>query len=131
MKETMHELVAGMLVERGWEALVAPAVAKMYFETSVGKKEALTYMSDWGGASENWTLTGTYYSEGGNVLATAFVFIPKASTIEQVKALVDKYVANVEEAVNASYARLLWLRWEAPNAAEFRASQEQAKYSAL
>ncbi|MEX3983802.1 hypothetical protein AB4Y45_32990 [Paraburkholderia sp. EG287A] len=111
MKETMHELVTNQLVALGWAALKEPAVAKIHYRTAVRDEEALTYLSDWGGSSENWTLSGQYYSEGNNVLSTSSVFIPKDATVEQVKALVTKFDAEVTAAVNESYARRLWLRF--------------------
>jgi hypothetical protein len=110
MMEDVRAIVVEKLVGLGWEALRAPAAAKIAYRTAVGNKEVLTYLADWG-PSANWVLSGQYHSEGNNVLSASSVFIPKDATAEQVRALVEKFCRDVDKQVNQSYARSLWLRW--------------------
>jgi hypothetical protein len=76
------------------------------FPTAVGRKDASVrvYMSS---ESPMLILQGEYFSEGGNVLATDFLWIKASSTCAEVEALVAKWVAAAEKSIGSSYAARL------------------------
>ncbi|MBK3780175.1 hypothetical protein G3A43_07880 [Paraburkholderia aspalathi] len=112
MNETLREMVVARLVERGWTGLREPALGIIHYRTAVGDKQALAYMADFGPAETNVMLRGDYQSEGRNVLESYSVLIPKTADEAKVNELVDLFDINAEKAVNESYARRLWLRFD-------------------
>jgi hypothetical protein len=109
MNETLREIVMARLEERGWTSLRAPAVGRIHYRTAVGEKVALAYLAEFGPAETNVMLQGDYQSEGSNVLEPHCVLIPKTANQAQVNELVDRFDTLADAAVNASYARKLWL----------------------
>ena len=93
------------LVNLGWNALRAPALAKKAFETAVGEKFAIVYLANWPG--EGCSLTAQYLSEGRNILAPLQSELLDPATTE---AAVRRLAADVDAAVDQSYARGLYLR---------------------
>lgn len=99
--------VSARLAELGWTPLHSVAIASKFYDTAVGPKEALLYLTK--GDGYYYTLYGTYYSEGRNALSCGQL-IPCAVEAGDVQAYVDKFAAQADAAVAETYAaRLLRL----------------------
>ncbi|MNR71865.1 hypothetical protein D3C71_25440 [compost metagenome] len=106
-KELVSQVVA-RLASHGWTPIEGgTAIARKTFDTAVGPKEALVYLTNSRDDDPNRTLQGDYQSEGRNVLEPHGVLLPKAAEPVMVDALVDKFVAGAERAVGESYAARL------------------------
>lgn len=83
----------------------APLAFKM-FQTAVGPKQAQAYLESWGAG--RFVLTGQYYSEGQNVLATLRLSLDETMDGAQLDGLVQQFVRKVDSTVADTYAvRLL------------------------
>ena len=106
-RDTIAELIQRELTESGWETLDQgqnTAVARKSFQTVVGKKEALVYLSK--GDGFNFSLSGNYLSEGQNVLERG-VLIPVESNEAEVKRLARDFSAQALAWIVDTYAMRL------------------------
>jgi hypothetical protein len=88
--------------ERGW----GPGVASKDVDTAVGPRRALVLWQRW---PERWHLSGEYWSEGNNALATVSVVLDARTTVSDAIVSVDRFVIAAECAIDATYARRLCL----------------------
>ena len=104
----MRAIVVEQFLAHGWlNEQKSNAIAHRYFNSVVGEKNALIWMS---GDSINYRLTGEYQSEGRNVLSGLDALIPATASLQQVKDLVVAFIVQCEEAISKSYGvRLLSL----------------------
>lgn len=111
-RQKTYQLISTALHELGWtapEVPYAPSLAHIEFETAVGPKTA--HATDfWPSCQESVTLSGVYFSEGRNVLSNVFETISVNASLEEVKKVVVRYMHNVTQAVDTSYARKLYLQ---------------------
>jgi hypothetical protein len=98
----IKKLVASGLVAAGWTEPGYAAVGSKMFETAVGPREALAYLSH--GDEYNRTLFGTYYSEGNNALSSHSVLLPLDASTETVVKLVADFASNADIVVSKTYA---------------------------
>lgn len=98
----IKKLVTAGMVAAGWTSLDSTALASKMFETAVGPREALTYLSS--GDEYNRTLSGTYYSEGNNALSSHSVLLPLDASAETVVKLVASFASNADIVVSKTYA---------------------------
>ena len=106
-RDTVADLIQRELAESGWEILDQgqnTAVARRSFQTVVGKKEALVYLSK--GDGFNYTLSGNYLSEGQNVLERG-VLIPAESDEAGVKRLTNEFSTQALAWIGNTYAMRL------------------------
>lgn len=90
----------------GWVPVRSVALAYKTFQTAVGPKEAQAYLESWGGG--RFVLTGQYWSEGSNVLATVRQSLDETMDGAQLDRLVQQFVGEVDSKVADTYAvRLL------------------------
>jgi hypothetical protein len=91
----------------GWDVTHrGTAIGTKVYETAVGPKEALVFLTNSKPDDPNRTLRGEYVSEGRNVMPG--LLIPKATTVVQVEDLVRQFAQTADAAVADSYAvRLL------------------------
>ena len=87
--------------------------AKAY-QTAVGPREAHFYLTASDGI--NQSLTGSFYSEGRNVIESCPLLVPVDATEEQVEGLCTQFLTGCERMINQSYARKLYLDREAKEA---------------
>lgn len=81
-------------------------IARKTFRTAVGPKEAQAYLESWD--EGRFVLTGQYYSEGQNVLATLRLSLDETMDGAQLDRLVQQFVGEVDSTVADTYAvRLL------------------------
>ena len=88
----------------GWKAAGGTAIAHKTYDTAVGPKVALAYLSGPGRDSDYVSLTGDYQSEGHNVLAICTELLPVAAHDDLVRALVTQFSVRADAAVGQSYA---------------------------
>jgi hypothetical protein len=96
--------VAAHLELHGWKMLSGVAIAMKEVDTAVGQKTAHAYIGKFQADSENWTLTGSYWSEGRNVLEPAMTLIPTTADEEKLRACVEAFAEEAERYVAQSYA---------------------------
>lgn len=107
-RETVWNAVQRHLIGFGWTGNDGTALARKSYQTAVGNKEALAYLADYGKNSDNFILTGEYWSEGRNCLSTVLVAVPKSAAPETIPELVMEFALKTDEAVAETYAvRLL------------------------
>jgi hypothetical protein len=82
--------------------------AQKDYSTVVGLKTATVWIQE---TADNTVLNGVYHSEGRNILESCVVLIPTAATPEVVESETDRFFKGVEQAIDASYARNLFLKW--------------------
>lgn len=80
--------------------------AKKDYETAVGTKTAIVYAVQ---SKDHLTLCGDYFSEGHNILECVPVLIPLNATPEVFERETARFFKGVEDAIDASYARKLYL----------------------
>lgn len=104
------EAVGALLRQHGWVLVEGgTALATKVYPTAVGPKEAQVYLARSRDDDPNQTLSGQYYSEGRNIMAVG-VLLPKAAAAADVERLVAQFAREADAAVDASYARGIWLR---------------------
>jgi len=104
--DSTKKLVLEVLLEHGWEAVFAHAICTKLYLTAVGYKEAIAYLS--AGDGFNRTLSGTYTSEGRDILGNQSVLIPLGASDDEIVSLAVTFVTNVSNAVAQSYAGRLF-----------------------
>ena len=105
-----RDAVGALLRQHGWVLVEGgTALATKVYSTAVGPKEAQVYLSRSRDDDPNQTLSGQYYSEGRNIMSTG-VLLPKAAAAADVERLVAQFAREADYAVDASYARGIWLR---------------------
>ena len=104
------EAVGALLRQHDWVLVEGgTALATKVYSTAVGPKEAQVYLSRSRDDDPNQTLSGQYYSEGRNIMAVG-VLLPKVAAAADVERLVGQFAREADAAVDASYARAIWLR---------------------
>lgn len=106
-RDAIADLIQRELAESGWEILDQgqnTAIAKKIFQTVVGRKEALVYLSK--GDGFNLSLSGNYLSEGKNVLERG-VLIPVESNDAEVKRLAKEFSTQALAWIRDTYAMRL------------------------
>ena len=105
-----RDAVGALLRQHGWVLVEGgTALATKVYSTVVGPKEAQVYLSRSRDDDPNQTLSGQYYSEGRNIMAVG-VLLPKVAAAADVERLVGQFAREADAAVDASYARAIWLR---------------------
>lgn len=104
-KIDMHPIIKEVLVECGWTPFGGPAIAVKSFDTAVGAKEAVAWLSK--GDEYNRTLSGDYHSEGRNALEACGVLIPVDADADTVRRLAQQFVEKVDSTVVQTYAAKL------------------------
>jgi len=115
MSSSLNESIASYLLQRGWTAFGGTAIAIKGYPTAVGEKEAAAYVVDYGRNCDGVLLTGTYWSEGRNVLEPHAVLIPKTVDEASLREYVKRFVAQCDAVIADTYAaRLLTLPEQGP-----------------
>lgn len=105
-----RDAVGALLRQHGWVLVEGgTALATKVYPTAVGPKEAQVYLSRCRDDDPNQSLSGQYYSEGRNIMS-AGVLLPKTAEAADVERLVARFAREADAAVDASYARGIWLR---------------------
>lgn len=103
------------------------SIGSKRFATAVGEKEASVYLEDWG---TSYRLTAQYDSEGRNVLDSISVFIRKEMNLSQLIECVTRFASSVDERVDESYARRLYLRWSSVEAPKHPQASDEDIFAA-
>jgi len=106
-REMVGNAVRQHLVGLGWIGSDGTALASKSYQTAVGNKEALAYLADYGKNSDNFLLTGEYWSEGRNCLSTVLIAVPKSAALETIPELVMQFAMETDKAVAGTYAARL------------------------
>lgn len=114
-REAVGNAVRRHLIGFGWIGSDGTALARKSYQTAVGCKEALAYLADYGKDSDNYLLTGEYWSEGRNCLSTTIVPVPKSVVLETIPELVMQFALEADKSVAETYAARL-LATSMPNA---------------
>lgn len=104
-REVKDSLIACGWTE--WKSLGESAIAIKQFQTAVGMKEAVAQLSTWNKESDSFTLSGTYQSEGRNVLESRSVLIPKTANSSEVGQWAVQFALDVDATVADTYAARL------------------------
>lgn len=99
--------VRTVLVANGWEVRISPAVALKMYDTAVGPRQAVAYLSS--GDEYNRTLMGDYQSEGRNVLGGSGKLIPLDANLQAIAAIALAFCVGADKDIDRSYARGLYL----------------------
>lgn len=105
MSHPFKVAVTQVLSAHGWQILDSTAVAIKTYDTAVGPKEALAYLTK--GDGYNVTLFGTYYSEGRNVLEAHGQLIPVDADEATALAAAERFAADADKHIGNSYAARL------------------------
>ena len=103
----VFEIVQKTLVANGWEMRAAPTVALKMYDTAVGPRQAVAYLSK--GDEYNRTLMGEYESRGNNVLGGSGKLIPLDASPEAIEAIALAFCVGADKDIDQSYARGLYL----------------------
>lgn len=106
-REVIGNAVRRDLMDLGWVSEDGTVLARKSYQTAVGNKEALAYFADYGKNSDNFLLTGEYWSEGRNCLSTVRVAVPKSVALETIPELVMQFALETDRAVSETYAARL------------------------
>lgn len=107
LRETVGNAVRRHLMGFGWKDNDGTALARKSYQTAVGNKEVLAYLADYGNNSDNFLLTGEYWSEGRNCLSTVLIAVPKSAALETIPELVMQFAMETDKAVAGTYAARL------------------------
>lgn len=116
-KLSIKKAIAECLTAQGWSRKgdtdldYARFVVEKDYDTAVGKKTAVIALDP---RSEGFQLVGDYQSEGRNVLGTTWFTIPNGLSTEEICVGASKFAEKVDAEVDQSYARRLYLRYDAP-----------------
>lgn len=106
------QFVSAMLA-RGWYPdRVRIDVASKDFDTAAGGRTAVVYCRQNG--SGDHVLTGEYWSEGRNALATCWALFRPHTDEAAMSAAIDRFAAEVEQAIARTYAKRIKALLEAP-----------------
>lgn len=109
--QTTRNQVVALLAAHGWQSADGAAIACKEYETAVGRKTANAYLGQLRPETENFLLTGDYWSEGRNVLDPAITLIAKAANGVELQTCVDRFAKSAETFIGQSYAvKLLSLK---------------------
>lgn len=100
-------MIAKRLAGAGWIVagdlyLYTYTVATKAYKTAVGIKEAVAFIQPLKEIVA--TLTGTYFSEGRNILSTTGLNIQPGMATDEIASGVDTFAAEVDATVAGSYA---------------------------
>lgn len=112
MNATLHidaaATIKGLMQSLGWAVSCGPCLVSKTFDTAVGPKDAVVYLSPQDPSGRSRVLFGVYWSEGTNILQSRPVLVPVGAEPVEVKRLATEFVRGVESAIADSYAvRLL------------------------
>jgi len=84
----------------------------------VGEKQASAWIKhDSDVPGQHW-IQGSYYSNVfDNALSASYGFIPADATDEQIDLAVRNFHEMAMQAIDGTFARAIWLRFDAPSAA--------------
>lgn len=106
----IREIAAEQLANHGWTPWTGPndyVVATKPVQTAAGERSVTAWLIP-GDEYTHAIMKAEYTSEGRNALATEWHPISDAANRDQICAIVDKYVADVEQVIAGTYAvRLL------------------------
>jgi hypothetical protein len=117
---SIKKAIAEHLTAQGWTRRAdtdldyARFVVEKDYETAVGKKTAVIALEP---RSVGFQLVGEYQSEGRNILSTTWFTIPNDLSAEEICAGASTFASMVDAEVDQSYARRIYLRHDAPAAA--------------
>ncbi len=100
--ERIESVVVKRLLELGWISLDGAAIAEKTYQTAVGEKAALVYLTDWRKGFA--LLSGNYWSEGRNILEPHTVTLDYGTEPVALRQQVDRFVSDLDKAVGESYA---------------------------
>lgn len=110
--EIIRQAITSRLSEHGWEPISnGTAIARKFYETAVGMKEALAYLYP---GADYFTLKGDYQSEGRNVLEAHGALIPRGADEQEAIEKTDAFAADADRYVGESYAARLVRKRVAP-----------------
>lgn len=98
-------LIQQALRAAGWTDRQSPCLASKVFQTAVGPREALAYLTR--GDGFNRTITGVYRSEGRNALEPHSVLVPVAACDDDVLRLAQAFATQADSAIGETYAMRL------------------------
>lgn len=101
--ERIESVVVMRLLELGWMSLDGTAIAEKTYQTAVGEKSALVYLSDWCGSNVAH-VTGQYWSEGRNIIEPLMAILAYETKPDAIRHQVDRIVSDLDKAVAESYA---------------------------
>lgn len=105
--EPIIALIQARLVDLGWTAVKSSAIAMKYYDTAVGPKQALVYISDFGPQEGSVRVTGEYWSEGRDCLSTTSVLISRQALPSDIDVLVQQFAVEADAVVGQTYAARL------------------------
>lgn len=103
--------IAIALRANGWKTGPSPMahdLASREYQTAAGSRDAFL-VDFWPSDDTQVTLNGIYLSEGRNILSTVFEHIELQWSQDVVNTHVAKFLQKVDEAIDDSYARRLYL----------------------
>ncbi|TXG96143.1 MAG: hypothetical protein E6R08_10240 [Nevskiaceae bacterium] len=102
------QIVISALQSLGWQVSDGAAIAVKTFETAVGPKQAIAYLSPARPGAYHRSLFGDYQSEGRNILAPHGELIAIDAGPADAERIARRFAAEVDAVVADSYAvRLL------------------------
>ncbi len=106
--DTLRLSIAAILATQGFALVDGPALATKSYDTAVGRKAAIVWLSPARPGDNNRTLSGEYQSEGRNILGASLELIPVDADAATIERQTRKFMAHAERMVAESYAvRLL------------------------
>lgn len=91
----------------GWSIKRGPAAEKFY-DSAVGPKKALIWVSRKADQVGNFTISGEFWSEGRNVAENQGLVLNALAPAEDIPRLISSFLSGLERAIRDSYAvRLL------------------------
>lgn len=97
------------LTAQGWVSNAGAAIAQQTYKTACADKVAFLYFSNGDAESHFVILSGTYESEGRNVLSGDAGWIRIDGDAASVRAQVESFCQKVQKTIDESYARRLFL----------------------
>jgi len=108
--------IASILVQHGWTLSKGPNLASKVFDTAVGPRTALAWLTPGADGVGNRALRAEYQSEGRNILAGYAEVFRAAADSAVIERMAARFAGHVETAVRQSYAvRLLQVEKLAPD----------------
>ena len=104
---SLESRMAVALAQHGWQVsdvlLPGLSIAFRVYDTVCGPNRALARFNDYGPHCENLVLTGEYYSEGGNVLATTLLLVPREPTDALIRDVATRFATEAHRLIEESY----------------------------
>lgn len=116
LKPEVRQIVLQRLRSLGWDAYSQRRdFVTTRFQTAVGEKQASAWITNDNEIDGQLWIQGSYYSPGfQNALANSSGCIPQNATPEQIEAAVLNFHTMAIRAIDGTFARSLWLRFEDP-----------------